>query len=572
MTGAILEEGELVYDDKGQKITRHIGEALFQREVRGGGSSGGGSGVSRRGSCSSPRVVMFSELPRRAINSYLIKLGSTCECYITTLPRRRHAVRLSVLDASQRPRMPKILRETKVTDFFPKRPSLLVSDDPPPTLSQSSTLGLPRSAPRGNPSQPVVAKRKSGRPKGGGKKAKLGHDQPVLVSLGPSSSTGGSSGPRVPPLPSGSSLFGSGTSSLPSKRQSGKIKRGRLKAECRDKEPYLLRSSSRVDLRGSSNIISPLDSTSQHHSRVLDSSPKQNTSPPQASVPSKRKLDNDDDVVSITSSGVPLSLYYIPQQTSSPKPSKPPESPFTTDGFSSSLTKKRRSLGSRIPRTKTPVTPKRSRVNEIIPTSQSSEAGLYSPLRPNILGRGNDVQDSVENWRHGQSAYRCNIVSSPRFTPRGDYSLEVDRPLSPLTSYPNSSLGSPLSSFTDAESMPLNVDFDSLPPPLTQHDLPTPSSEGRAHPSLTKIAKLPPVRPVTPPPSSPEQERSTSLAVAPKDSKVRTAEIIAEIWANVRAKSESDSEDYLHAPIKEELSSEDEDDEPFWKRVRTPVR
>ena len=468
--------------------------------------------------------------------------------------------------------MPRILRETKVTDFFPKRPSLLISDDPLPTLSQSSTLGLPRSAPKGNPSQPVVAKRKSGKPKGGGKKAKLGHDQPVLVSLGPSSSPGGSGGPRVPPLPSGSSLFGSGTSSPSAKRQPGKIKRRRLKAECCDKEPYSLRSSSRVDLRGSCNIISPLDSTPQHHSRVLDSSPKQNTSPPQASVPSKRKLDNDDDVVSITSSGVPLSLYYIPQQTSSPKPSKSPETPFTTDGFSSSLTKKRRSLGSRMLRTKTPVTPKRSRVNEIIPTSQSSEVGLYSPPRPNTLGRGNDVQESVENWRHGQSAYRCNIVSSPRFTPRGDYSLEVDRPLSPLTSYPNSTLGSPLSSFTDAESMPLDIDFDSLPPPLTQHDLPTPSSEGRAHPSLTKIAKLPPVRPVTPPPSSPEQERSTPLAVAPKDSKVRTAEIIAEIWANVRAKSESDSEDYLHAPIKEELSSEDEDDEPFWKRVKTPVR
>jgi hypothetical protein len=59
------------------------------------------------------------------------------------------------------------------------------------------------------------------------------------------------------------------------------------------------------------------------------------------------------------------------------------------------------------------------------------------------------------------------------------------------------------------------------------------------------------------------------VPVAPKDTKVRTAEIIAEIWANVRSKSVSDSDDsYLHVPIKDELSSEEEDDEPFWKRVK----
>jgi hypothetical protein len=75
---------------------------------------------------------------------------------------------------------------------------------------------------------------------------------------------------------------------------------------------------------------------------------------------------------------------------------------------------------------------------------------------------------------------------------------------------------------------------------------------------------------VTPPPSSPEQEQPMPVPVAPKDSKVRTAEIIAEIWENVRAKSVSDSDDsYLHAPIKDELSSEEEDDEPFWKRTKT---
>ena len=460
--------------------------------------------------------------------------------------------------------MPKILRETKVTDFFPRRPSLLISDDP----SQSSAPELPRLAPRANPSRPVVAKRKSA--KGTGKKTKVSHDQPVLVSLGPSSLPGRSSGPSVPPLPSGSSSFRSGTSGPSSKRQSGKPKRERNKVESHDKEPYSLRSSSRVDRRGSHNIISPLDSTSRYSSKVLGTSPKEKSSP-RPSVPSKRRLDNDDDVASITSSGVPLSLYYIPRQTSSPSPSKPPDSPLTVDGLSPSLTNKTCSLGSRIPHTQAPVTPKRSRGNEIIPTSQSSEAGLYSPLRPNSLRRGNDVQKSVENWRHGQSAYRCNIVSSPRLTPRGDYSLEVDRPLSPLTSYSDgTSLGSPLSSFADVDAMPLDVDLDSLPAPLTQHVLPTPSfSEGR---TFTPIAKPPPVRPVTPPPSSPEQERSTPVPIAPKDSKVRTAEIIAEIWANVRAKSESDSEDYLHAPIKEELSSDEEDDMPFWKRTKTPAR
>jgi hypothetical protein len=61
--------------------------------------------------------------------------------------------------------------------------------------------------------------------------------------------------------------------------------------------------------------------------------------------------------------------------------------------------------------------------------------------------------------------------------------------------------------------------------------------------------------------------------VAPKDSKTRTAEIIAEILANVRAKSLSDDEDfYLRAPLKEQLSSEEEDDEPFWKRKVTTSR
>jgi hypothetical protein len=53
---------------------------------------------------------------------------------------------------------------------------------------------------------------------------------------------------------------------------------------------------------------------------------------------------------------------------------------------------------------------------------------------------------------------------------------------------------------------------------------------------------------------------------------MRTAEIIAEILANVRAKSVSDEDSYLHAPIKDHLSSEEEDDEPFWKRNVTTSR
>ncbi|KAN0109250.1 hypothetical protein V8E52_009434 [Russula decolorans] len=141
--------------------------------------------------------------------------------------------------------------------------------------------------------------------------------------------------------------------------------------------------------------------------------------------------------------------------------------------------------------------------------------------------------------------------------------MEVVRPLSPLTSYPNStSLGSPLSSFIDADAIPSDIDLERPPSPLAQHSLPTPSSsEGQVHGSPIQIVEPLPVRPVTPPPSSPEQE---PVPVAPKDSKARTAEIIAEIWANVRAKSVPNSEDsYLHVPIKDELSSEEEDDEPF---------
>jgi hypothetical protein len=484
--------------------------------------------------------------------------------------RRRPVHSTRVLDASHRSQMPGPFRDTKVTDFFQRQPSLLrIGNDPFHTSSQLSAPALPRSAPKGNPnpSQPVPVKRKPGRPKGSGKKAKQNHNRSILVSLDPPFHPGGSSAPL---LSSGSPLPRPGTSS---KRQPRKPKNGRNKTENNNEEPRFLRSSRGPALRGSRNTIPPLDTASQHRPRVLYNSPKENTSS-QASVPSKRKLDDDDETASITSSGVPLSLYCILRQTSSPSLSKPPEPPLTTDNFSPPQTKKRRSLASPAPRSlQAPVTPKSARGKEIVPTSRSSEAGLYSPIRPNLISqRRNDVQESVENWRHGRSAYRCNIVSPPRFCPGVDYSMEVDRPPSPLTSYLNStSLGSPLSSFPDADAIPLDVDLERPPSPLAQHSLPTPSSsEGQVHGSPMQIVKPLPVRPVTPPPSSPEQE---PVPVAPKDSKARTAEILAEIWANVRAKSVLDSEDsYLHVPINDELSSEEEDDEPFWKRTKTPAR
>jgi hypothetical protein len=442
--------------------------------------------------------------------------------------------------------MPGPFRDTKVTDFFQRQPSLRISNDPSPTSSQSPALALPRSAPKGNPnpSQPVPVKRKPGRPKGSGKKAKQNHDQPTLISLNPSSRPGGSSGPCVPPLPSSGSPPPRPDTSGPSSKQQSR--KGRNKAENNNEEPRLLRSSHRL------RDIIPLSS-------------------PQASVPSKRKIGDDDETASITSSSIPLSLYCIPRQASSLSPSKPPESPLTTDNFSLPQTKKRRSLASPVPHTlQAPVTPKMARGKDIIPTSQSSEAGLYTPIRPNLASqRRSDVQESVENWRHGRSAYRCTIMSPPRLSPGVEYSMEVDRPPSPLTSYPNTtSLGSPLSSFTDADAIPSDVYLERPPSPVAQHSLPTPSSssEGQAHGLPIQIVRPPPVRPVTPP----EQE---PVPVAPKDSKARTAEIIAEIWANVRAKSAPDSEDsYLHVPIEDELSSEEEDDEPFWKRTRTPAR
>jgi hypothetical protein len=500
--------------------------------------------------------------------SYLIKLRANCQERLHKLsptPETRVVAVFDSLDASQpghryRP-MPGPLRDTKVTDFFQRQHSFRVDNDSSPTSSQSP---LHRSASNGNPnpSQPIPVKRKPGRPKGSGKKAKQNYDKPTPISFNSSSRPDGSSGPRVSSLLSSSSPPPRpGTSGTSSKRPSRKLKEGRIKTENNTEEPRLLRSSHRLR-----EIIPPLDPASKHRPRVLYNSPKENISSPQASVPSKRKLDDDDETASITSSSVPLSLNCI-----APSPSPSNKSP---DNFSPPRTKKRRSLASPVSHAlRAPVTPKMARGKDIIPTSQSSEAGLYTPVRPDLASqRRDDVQESVENWRHGRSAYRCTIVSPPRFSPEVDYPMEVDRPLSPLTSCPNTtSLGSSLSSFTDADAIPSDVYLERPPSPIAPHSLPTPSSssEGQTHGSPIRVVKPPPVRPVTPPPSSPEPE---PVPVAPKNPKARTAEIIAEIWANVRAKSVPDSEDsYIHVPIEDELSSEEED-EPFWKRTKTPAR
>jgi len=67
MTGAILKEGRRGVSgiEIREKVTCQKGEALFQKGVRRGGASGEGTGVSRRGSCSSPSgdklVVMFKK-------------------------------------------------------------------------------------------------------------------------------------------------------------------------------------------------------------------------------------------------------------------------------------------------------------------------------------------------------------------------------------------------------------------------------------------------------------------------------------------------------------------------------
>ena len=462
--------------------------------------------------------------------------------------------------------MPGAFRETKLTDFFQRRPSLLLpSSDNHHTSSQSSTLGSLQSAPCGD--SPVVTKRKPGRPKGSSKKEKRNHDQLVHVSSKQSTLPGGSSGPHAPfPVVSGSSPGPPG----PSFNQGSKKPKGRRKkAFTHNKEAYP------AVPRDTPTIVQLFDPDSRRRSRVQKSSPNEPPSP-WALTRSKRRLDANDDTASVTSSSVPLSLYYTPPQISSPGSSK---APLATDDLSCSPSSKRRRLLSRKePHShQAPVTPKKARANEIIPTSQSSEVGLYSPIRSNTLSRyKNDVQESVENWRRGRSVYRCDIASPLRFAPDGDYSMQNDRPLSPLTTCPNgTSLGSPLSSFTDIDPIPSDVGLDNLPAPLPQHALPTPSSssEGKSYSPFAQITKPPPVRPVTPPPSSPEPEQPTPMPVTPKDSKTRTAEIIAEIWANVRAKSLADDEDsYLRAPLKEHLSSEEEDDEPFWRRKVTTSR
>ncbi|KAH9057303.1 hypothetical protein EDB87DRAFT_1752563 [Lactarius vividus] len=459
--------------------------------------------------------------------------------------------------------MPGVLRDTKLTDFFQRRSSLLGSGDTSSSPLQSCIRRPSQSIDL--PSIPTVVKRKPGRPKGSGKSAKAGyqHEHGISASSSQSLYPGGSGKSISAPGPS---HLRSSNSSPPVKRRSGRPKETRKKATEHSQDAYSLHSSCRA---GSRNIVLPLNSTSHHRGRVL-SSPL--SSSPPTSTPSKRKFDDDDDAISVTSSGVPLSLYYTPRLPSSQGLPKPRKALSPRRGLPSfRVTNKRpRHSPPRSPHSlRHPVTPVRDRRNEeVVPTSQPDEVGLYSPVRLNTSPRRKSaVHENVENWRHGRSTYKFETVSPLRFAPEGDYSMEIDRPLSPLTSCPHSpTLGSPLSSFSDLDTTFPEAELNMLPP-LSQHALPSPASSSAGRPTFPQIATPPSVRPVTPPPSSPEQEQPTPELVVPKDSKTKTAEIIKEIWASVRAKSMTDSEDScLHAPLSDELSSEEEDDEPFWRK------
>ncbi len=466
--------------------------------------------------------------------------------------------------------MPGVLRDTKLTDFFERRSPLLSSQLKPSTRTSS------HQAPDSSPSPiPIVVKRRPGRPKGSGKSPKTAsgrqrqHDHVVSASLDQPPFPGGSG--EFIPNP-GSSPLRSSNSSPPVKRRPGRPRGPRKGATTYSQDASLLHSSRQAVPRNSCDIKQPLNSAPRQLRVRLLSSPL--SSPPRSSTPSKRKLDDDDDTASVTSSMVPLSLYYTPRQPSSQRLSKPRKAQ-SPRGLSSSRAAKKRRHNSplRSPQALLhPVTPARSRGDrEVIPTSQPDELGLYSPARPQATPRHKSaVHESVENWRHGRSAYIFETVSPLRFGHDGDYSMEIDRPLSPLTSCPQSlTLGSPLSSFTDLDTAFPEAELDMLPSPLS---LPSPMSTSAGRPTLAQIATPRSLRPVTPPPSSPEQEQPTPVPVAPKDSKMRTAEIINEIWESVRAKSPSDSEDSrLHAPFRDELSSEEED-EPFWKSNKTLAR
>ncbi|KAI9442445.1 hypothetical protein H4582DRAFT_1928434 [Lactarius indigo] len=438
--------------------------------------------------------------------------------------------------------MPGVLRDTKLTDFFQKRSSLPGNSDPSSSPLQSCIRAPSQSI--SLPPIPTVAKRKPGRPKRSAKSTKAGHQHKQGVSASSSQSLyPGGSGDSISAL--GPSLRLS-NASLPVKRRPGRPKGSRKKAIEHSQDAYPLHSSCRAGLR---NAVLPLTSASHQHRRRVMSSPL--SSSPPTSTPSKRKLDDDDDV-SVTSSGVPLSLYYTPRRLSSQGLSKPRKALSPTRGPSSFhvANKKPRHSPPRSPHSlRHPVTPIRGRRNEeVVPTSQPDEVGLYSPVRPNASPRRKSaVHENVENWRHGRSAYKFETVSPLRFAPEGDYSMEIDRPLSPLTSCPHSlTLGSPLSSFSDLDTTFPEAELDMLPP-LSQHALPSPASSSAGRPAFTQITTPPSVRPVTPPPSSPEQEQPTPVPVAPKDSKMKTAEIIKEIWAKcTRQVSE-------------------EDDQPFWK-------
>ena len=191
-------------------------------------------------------------------------------------------------------------------------------------------------------------------------------------------------------------------------------------------DAYISHSSRTVGPQDYRDTILPLNLAYQHWVRVLSSPLSSST---QASTPSKQKLDkDDDDDASVTSSQVPLSLYYMPQQTLSKGLSKPHEASLPMRGPPSSRVANKRCCYSPpwLPHSLLhPVTPAQHRgIEEVVPTSQHNNVGLYSPSHPNTSPQCKSaVHENVENWRHGRSTYRSKNVSPLRFLPKGNYSI-----------------------------------------------------------------------------------------------------------------------------------------------------
>ena len=123
----------------------------------------------------------------------------------------------------------------------------------------------------------------------------------------------------------------------------------------------------------------------------------------------------------------------MPRRTSSKGLSKPREAPSPMRGPPSSRVANKRCRYSppRLPHSlEHPVTPARHRgIEEVVSTRQPNKVGLYSPSRPNASPRRKSaVQENVEIWRRGRSAYRSENVSPLQFSPEGDYSMRLTDP------------------------------------------------------------------------------------------------------------------------------------------------